>query len=331
MENNAMQRFKKILCVIGAEHRANVALKHAFTLAENNQANLTVVYVIEEKPNDMEEIALGKTTEELLSEMISAHQRRLERLTNAWSKNLNIQIKVLIGIAYLEVIHEVLRNEHDLVIKTAENSGLLERVFGSDDMHLLRKCPCPVWLVKSTSPKAYKKIMAAVDADDAYPPEELDTRHLLNIQILEMASSLAISEPAELHIVHVWQAIGESLMEGAFMRRPEEEINTYIEKVRQRQQLNLSKLIDESIEKLGSDTIRYLNPQTHLLKGYPRTTVSEFAIDMDVDLVVMGTVARTGLSGFFMGNTAESILNQLDCSVLAVKPPGFVTPVTLDE
>jgi nucleotide-binding universal stress UspA family protein len=44
----------------------------------------------------------------------------------------------------------------------------------------------------------------------------------------------------------------------------------------------------------------------------------------------MGTVARTGISGFFMGNTAETILNQLDCSVLAVKPQGFVTPVTLD-
>jgi len=44
----------------------------------------------------------------------------------------------------------------------------------------------------------------------------------------------------------------------------------------------------------------------------------------------MGTVARTGIQGFIMGNTAENILNQLDCSVLAVKPPGFVTPVTLD-
>jgi nucleotide-binding universal stress UspA family protein len=42
----------------------------------------------------------------------------------------------------------------------------------------------------------------------------------------------------------------------------------------------------------------------------------------------MGTVARTGISGFFMGNTAETILNQLNCSVLAVKPHGFVTPVS---
>ncbi len=46
--------------------------------------------------------------------------------------------------------------------------------------------------------------------------------------------------------------------------------------------------------------------------------------------VVMGAVARTGIPGFIMGNTAETILNQIGCSVLAVKPPGFVTPVTLE-
>jgi nucleotide-binding universal stress UspA family protein len=45
----------------------------------------------------------------------------------------------------------------------------------------------------------------------------------------------------------------------------------------------------------------------------------------------MGTVARTGIRGFFMGNTAETILEQIDCSVLAIKPQEFVTPVTLDE
>jgi nucleotide-binding universal stress UspA family protein len=42
-------------------------------------------------------------------------------------------------------------------------------------------------------------------------------------------------------------------------------------------------------------------------------------------------VARTGVRGFFIGNTAETILEQIDCSVLAIKPPGFVTPVALED
>jgi nucleotide-binding universal stress UspA family protein len=32
-----------------------------------------------------------------------------------------------------------------------------------------------------------------------------------------------------------------------------------------------------------------------------------------------------------MGNAAETILNQIDCSLLAIKPEGFTTPVTLEE
>ena len=41
--------------------------------------------------------------------------------------------------------------------------------------------------------------------------------------------------------------------------------------------------------------------------------------------------ARIGIPGLIIGNTAESVLNQIECSVLAVKPPDLVTPVTLEE
>jgi nucleotide-binding universal stress UspA family protein len=44
----------------------------------------------------------------------------------------------------------------------------------------------------------------------------------------------------------------------------------------------------------------------------------------------MGTIARGGLVGMIMGNTAERVLRDLRCSVLALKPEGFASPVTLD-
>ena len=49
-----------------------------------------------------------------------------------------------------------------------------------------------------------------------------------------------------------------------------------------------------------------------------------------IDLVVMGTVARAGIAGMLIGNTAERVLRKLPCSVLTVKPDGFVSPVRLD-
>jgi len=83
--------------------------------------------------------------------------------------------------------------------------------------------------------------------------------------------------------------------------------------------------------KLGQNALDYLKPQLHLQKSSPRREISALAIKIKADLVVMGTVARTGISGFFMGNTAETIINQLDCSILAIKPQGLETPVTLTD
>ena len=47
----------------------------------------------------------------------------------------------------------------------------------------------------------------------------------------------------------------------------------------------------------------------------------------DVDTIVMGTLSKRSLVGVYIGSTAERVLARLDCSVLAVKPEGFVTPV----
>ncbi len=69
----------------------------------------------------------------------------------------------------------------------------------------------------------------------------------------------------------------------------------------------------------------------HLLKGNAGTLIPELAQEKAIELIVMGTVCRTGVSGMIIGNTAETVLRRVDCSVLAVKPDGFVTPVMLDD
>ncbi|MGE3600210.1 MAG: universal stress protein, partial [Dehalococcoidia bacterium] len=58
--------------------------------------------------------------------------------------------------------------------------------------------------------------------------------------------------------------------------------------------------------------------------------IPDFVVAEGIDLVVMGTVARAGIAGMLLGNTAERILRKLPCSVLTVKPDGFTSPVRLD-
>jgi hypothetical protein len=67
----------------------------------------------------------------------------------------------------------------------------------------------------------------------------------------------------------------------------------------------------------------------HLIKGEPAPTLLRAVRQLRGDLLVLGTVARTGVSGFLIGNTAETVLNEVNCSVLAIKPDGFVSPVRL--
>ncbi len=238
----------------------------------------------------------------------------------------------MLGIPFLEIIREVLRGDYDLVIKGPEAPDWLDRIFTGDDMHLLRKCPCAVWLVNPETGGSCERILAAVDLDDNYPPAELETRQRLSESIMEVAGALAVSEFAQLHVVHTWAAIGESVMRnGAFLNHTEDEINTYVEEVRRHHADSLDELMERARTRLGADAFDYIKPQRHLLKGSARREIPALAKQLGVDCIVMGTVARTGVRGFFMGNTAETILEQINCSVLALKPPGFVTPVELED
>ena len=89
--------------------------------------------------------------------------------------------------------------------------------------------------------------------------------------------------------------------------------------------------MDDLATWVGKDALDYVKPQMHLLKGNAKDEIPRLAGELQVDLIVMGTLARAGIPGFIMGNTAETILNRIDCSVLAVKPEGFVTPVMLEH
>lgn len=295
----------------------------AFALAKKDQADLTVMDVI---PQEVATIGFGLPPDgpisaKLREGIVADRQSALKSLFQPHAEQLNIQFHVSVGKRFIEVIRAVLKNECDLVIKPAENPYWTRRLFGSDDLHLLRKCPCPVWLVKPSDKSNFSKILAAVDFD---PLEPLNTGEL-NRRILELAGSLALSEVASLHIIHAWEAFSEKRM--ASMGFSSEDIKKLLEDEQNYHRENLQRLGDYFRTWIGREAYDDLSPRFHLPKGSAKEVIAPLAMELGVDLVVMGTVARTSISGLFMGNTAESILDQLRCSVLAVKPPDFKTPV----
>ncbi len=325
-----MNRFRRILFAVDSEKPEKMAMERAVSLADNNQAHLTVVTVA--PPNRVFSEIPGLTDPgELETALLHERKLALDALVDPYRGRIEIETRVLQGTPFLQIIREVLRNQHDLLIKSPDRQEFLDRLYGGDDMHLLRKCPCPVWLIKNRSPGTYGCILAAVDVDEFFPPSEIENRRKLNQTILELASSLAVADFAELHIGHAWNTPGEGIMRGAFMQASREQVADYVEKIRRQRDNALSALLRRVSSGPAGKALEYLKPQTHLLKGWARKEIPLLATKLGADLVVMGTVARTGIPGLIMGNTAETILNQIDCSVLAVKPPGFTTPVTLDD
>jgi nucleotide-binding universal stress UspA family protein len=157
------------------------------------------------------------------------------------------------------------------------------------------------------------RILAAV-APDPFNQE----RDALNATIMNLASSLAEREQAELHVVHVWHvALGYRLKRSFAMTKVRQ--NEWDRMVREHHKAALYNLLDAYKKDIPG--------RVRLVKGQPGILIPRLAASEEIDLVVMGMVCRTGVAGFFMGNTAESILQQVECSLLTVKPEGFVTPV----
>ena len=66
----------------------------------------------------------------------------------------------------------------------------------------------------------------------------------------------------------------------------------------------------------------------HHIHGKPDEKIPESVDEQEIDVLVMGTLARTGISGFVIGNTAENILQSINCSLVALKPEGFISPIS---
>ena len=325
-----MKSFNSILYVVenpAAESSAAVA--RAVSLAENNQARLTVLHVAE-KPR-LGPFAGSVKIEEFRSRLRRQATEQLTDMIRSTGSKTEVFVDVRFGTVFVEVVREVLRSRHDLVIKTVGEGGVHSFLFGGSDQHLLRKCPCPVWIMVGETSANYRHILAAVDFD---PWDEGDEKNsiedALNRQIINLAASLAASDFAQLHVVHAWQSITDNIIRVFGSDIPEEQITANRGKERREHQSRLDGIGRRIREQFGSDVYRYLSPRLHLREGIPRDVVPAVATELEVDLVVMGTVSRTGIPGLLIGNTAEVILNNLGCSVLAVKPAGFVTPVTLD-
>ena len=318
-----MQRFKNILVACDAQSDSKPALERAISLARANAAGVTLLDVIDAAPGELNRLFAGlpgTRPAEIADQVRHYHKSKLDELAARFkAEGIPVTVTVLEGTAFLEIIRHVIRAGNDLVIKAVSAKGTSTGLFSRGyDLHLLRKCPCPVWMVKDTDGAAAGRILAAVDPDPDDP-----IRQGLNTQVMEMASSLSEADGAHLHIVNVWRLQEEQALRSGRLHLEPAEIDRIIDQERVKSKSRLDKL-------LANFPAGRVQRSLHHIKGLAGDIIPAYAAEHGIDTIVMGTVGRTGISGLFIGNTAEEILNAVNCSVIAVKPPGFVSPVATD-
>lgn len=309
-----MQSFRNILFVSrGAEDESD-ALKQALSLARNNAAHLTAVHVCPEVP-----VAMAPYKDTLLKSLRQDLEKAIEDASESVKLDRGaVPVTVHVECAstpFVQVIQRVLRDDHDLIVKEAEPRDN-QRGFKAFDMHLLRKCPCPVWLCRPIA-RSRKEIRVGVAVD----PESHDSAdHALSLRLLTLARSLADTCSGELAVISCW----EFVFEGYLRHHPlgsaaDDEVDRALAAEREAHHGALKDLIRES--GIGGAY------RIHHVHGQPEKAVPSRVEELDLDILVMGTVGRTGIPGFIIGNTAENIVQKVRCSLLALKPRGFVSPV----
>lgn len=305
-----MEPFKSILVDIDAAAPAHPALERAIRLARAAGATLTITdvmtvpaYARRYLPADVEEA------------MVRQRRQQLEGLARSLT-DLDTKARLLFGRPATVLIQEVLRSAHDLLVRAHARdmtaSGSLP--FGAVDMELLRKCPCPVLLVRHGSPEEHPKIVGAVNASTEEASEQA-----LNVKIVELTLLMSKLEGGVAMLLQAWAPFGERVVRH---NTSDARFEAYVEDVRQRTTRDLEQLVQSFGDRLaGAHAVNR--------RGEPETVIPGFVVAQGIDLVVMGTVARSGIAGLLIGNTAERVLRKLPCSVLAVKPDGFVSPVEL--
>lgn len=165
----------------------------------------------------------------------------------------------------------------------------------------VRRCAAPVLLVRDTHTGPYRTVVACVDFSDT------------SLNAVRHAAAIAEQEQAELHLLHVFDAPWKHV----HYRGPSQIADAGIQQhYRDGLLARLRAFCEQEVQHLSKARVRF---EVFDHTGH-RSALAEYARHSGADLLVLGTRGRSNLRDVLLGSTAEKLLREAPCSVLAVKP-----------
>jgi len=278
---------QRILLATDLSPRCDRATDRALMLAREWSATLDVLHVMETVPPPPAEFSWRQPETPL-----EAAERRVRRdLVGA--EGLDVNIVITRGDPAPVILEEAKLRGADLIVTGIARYETLGRaLLGTTVDKLLRKTPVPVLVVKSRARDMYRNVVVASDFSD-------HSRIALETALtLLPAASVTVFHAAEVAydgLVDHRDALRESALEHA---RFEAE----------------SFLASIPTERKAGRVI-----ETLCEYGEPGELLSNYVLDRDVDLLVVGTKGRGAIAGALLGSVAQRLLSAVPVDVLAVR------------
>jgi len=238
-------------------------------------------------------------------------QERKDRLDSICAplrdRDIKCTTELIRGRPFVEIVREVVHEGFHLVIKTASLAMPSEvtGVMGPVDLRLVRNCPCPVCIEVRGREVRCQRILVAINP-------QADNEEL-NHTLLETGTSLAKASGGELHLISAWEVMDEDFL---IERMKPEKLVHYEHDLRSSAQTNLDALLAAAGAPVEPGNIQFR-------KGNPAEVILDCVATQHPDIVIMGTVEHTNVGGLLIGNTADTVLRQIRCPIMAVKPDSL--------
>ncbi len=304
MMNNNSNLFNRIFVVLEPQQQEQLAFNRAVYLARATGAALHLFVCAYDMAIGIATFLSGAQKENIIRTVVDGNKVMVAELAKDLKETgIEVTTEVIWSRHPGEAITNAVRAaDCDLLIKKAKiHSRLQEVIFSHLDWNILRVTQCPVLLVKKGQWDEVGQVLAAVNA----APED-EVHEDLNVKILEASRYLASILNFELHLVSAYPAPPIYLPISSDGKDP---VN-YRKK--------MSSMVTQNVGKFAEQFAVH-EDHIHLLEGPVDWVIPRVSRDVYAEFVVMGTVARQRMGGVALGNTAEHILDELNCDVLVLK------------
>ncbi|HWX81573.1 MAG TPA: universal stress protein [Steroidobacteraceae bacterium] len=221
------------------------------------------------------------------------------------AQGIKVSVRIIYGRSFPDTLLDYLLGSNaDLVVKDTHQHSFARRAFARNtDWHLVRGCAKPLLLTKKRPWSQPPMILTAVDLQ---PAEAHDA--VSNKELLKFVATFSSYLKGDLHIVHSYIPTAFA----ALVRAGGQALSRdYSESLQVENAFRYCQM-----ESLGS--AYGISPQhLHVEMGTPHDCLKQMVERFNTDLVVMGASSHKWRR-MFIGSTAATILESLDCDILII-------------